>query len=292
MDLLPRAKRLLRLHRVFPKKRLGQNFVINRALLQKMISYASISKEDTVLEVGAGLGFLTQLLSPACNKVIAVEVDPKLTEILRSELRDLENVDLIEGDVLSAPVPKFNKVVSTPPYSISSPLLFWLLERKFECAVLTFQKEFAERMTASVGTRDYGRLTVGTYYRAEAELLDHVPRSMFYPPPDVDSTVVRLKPREKPPFSVEDEEAFFQLVQTLFTQRNKKMRNAIAPFLRGRVRKTDVKRLADSLLFHDKRVRKLAPEDFGAISNQIVRKSREKVKFFRPQQVDVKEDHI
>ncbi len=257
-----------------------------------MISYASISKEDTVLEVGAGLGFLTQLLSPACNKVIAVEVDPKLTEILRSELRDLENVDLIEGDVLSAPVPKFNKVVSTPPYSISSPLLFWLLERKFECAVLTFQKEFAERMTASVGTRDYGRLTVGTYYRAEAELLDHVPRSMFYPPPDVDSTVVRLKPREKPPFSVEDEEAFFQLVQTLFTQRNKKMRNAIAPFLRGRVRKTDVKRLADSLLFHDKRVRKLAPEDFGAISNQIVRKSREKVKFFRPQQVDVKEDHI
>jgi 16S rRNA (adenine1518-N6/adenine1519-N6)-dimethyltransferase len=276
MNLLPRARRLLHLHRVFPKKRLGQNFVTNRALLQKMISYASVSRQDTVLEVGAGLGFLTQLLSPKCKRVIAVEVDPRLIRILRSELRDLGNVDLIEGDVLSLSVPQFNKVVSTPPYSISSPLLFWLLKRRFDCAVLTFQKEFAERLNAPVGSRDYGRLTVGTYYRAEAELLDHVPRSMFYPPPDVDSMVVRLKPREKPPFPVEDEEAFFKLVQTLFTQRNKKVRNAIVPFLRGRMKKADVTRLADSLLFHDKRVRKLAPEDFGALSNEIVRRNRGK----------------
>lgn len=238
-----------------------------------MISYASVGREDTVLEVGAGLGFLTQLLSPACRRVIAVEIDPRLTKILRSELRDLENVDLIEGDVLSLSVPQFNKVVSTPPYSISSPILFWLLERSFDCAVLTFQKEFAERLNATVGSRDYGRLTVGTYYRAEAELLDLVPRSMFYPPPDVDSMVVHLKPREKPPFYVEDEETFFKLVRTLFTQRNKKVRNAFVPFLRGRVRKTDVKRLADSMLFRDKRVRELAPEDFGAMSNEIVRRS-------------------
>ncbi len=236
-----------------------------------MISYASVSREDTVLEVGAGLGFLTKLLSPACKRVIAVEVDPKLTKILRNDLRNLRNVNLIEGDVLNVSVPQFNKVVSTPPYSISSLLLFWLLERNFDCAVLTFQKEFAERLTAPVGSRNYGRLTVGTYYRAEAELLDPVPRSMFYPPPDVDSTVVRLKPREEPPFSVEDEEAFFELVRTLFTQRNKKVRNAIVPFLRRRVEKENVARLADSLLFHDRRVRKLAPEDFGALANKTAR---------------------
>jgi len=271
MDLLPKARHLLRLHRVFPKKRLGQNFVIDRALLQKMISYASVNREDTVLEVGAGLGFLTRLLSPTCKRVIAVEVDPKLAKILRNELRDVENVDLIEDDVLKASVPQFNKVVSTPPYSISSPLLFWLLERRFDCAVLTFQKEFAERLTAPVGSRDYGRLTVGIYYRAESELLDSVPRSMFYPPPDVDSTVVRLKPREEPPFSVEDEEAFFKLVQTLFTQRNKKVRNAIVPFLRRRMGKTDTAKLADSIPFHDKRVRELAPEDFAALTNEIAR---------------------
>jgi 16S rRNA (adenine1518-N6/adenine1519-N6)-dimethyltransferase len=272
---LRETKRLLRFHRVFPKKRLGQNFVIDHALLERMISYASVNKDDVVLEVGAGLGFLTKLLSPACKKVIAVEVDSKLIKMLRSELRNLDNVDLIEGDVLNISVPQFNKVVSTPPYSISSPLLFWLLERKFDCAVLTFQKEFAERLTASVGTKDYGRLTVNTYYRAEVELLDYVSRKLFYPPPDVDSMMVRLRPREKPPFSVEDE-VFFQLVRVLFNQRNKKVRNAVVPFLRQWVKKENVMKMADSLLFHDKRVRELAPEDFGALTNDFVRERDEK----------------
>jgi 16S rRNA (adenine1518-N6/adenine1519-N6)-dimethyltransferase len=276
MALFQRAKSLIRLYRVFPKKRLGQNFVIDQALLEKMISYASVNKDDIVLEVGAGLGFLTQLLSPVCKKVIAVEIDPKLIKILRIELRNLDNVDIIEGDVLNISVPQFNKMVSTPPYSISSPLLFWLLERKFDCAVLTFQKEFAERLTASVSTKDYGRLTVNTYYRAEAELLDYVPRNLFYPSPDVDSMMVRLRPREKPPFSVEDEELFFQLVRVLFSQRNKKVRNAVIPFLRQWVEKENVMKMADSLLFHDKRVRELAPEDFGALTNDFVRKRHEK----------------
>lgn len=276
MALFQRARHFLRLYKVFPKKRLGQNFAIDNALLEKLIFYASVTKDDVVLEVGAGLGFLTKLLSPACKKVIAVEVDPKLIKILRSELRNLNNVNLIEGDLLNVSVPQFNKMVSTPPYSISSPLLFWLLERKFDCAVLTFQKEFAERLTASVGTKDYGRLTVNTYYRAEAELLDYVPRKLFYPPPDVDSMMVRLRPREKPPFSVEDEEIFFQLVRTLFNQRNKKVRNAVVPFLRQWMKKKNVTKTADSLLFHDKRVRELAPEDFGALTNDFVRERHEK----------------
>lgn len=241
-------------------------------MLERMISYASIHKEEVVLEVGAGLGFLTRLLSSRCKRVVAVEVDPKLIKILREQFRGFQNVDVIEGDVLRVSVPPFNKVVSTPPYSISSPLLFWLLEKRFDCAVMTFQKEFAERLAAPVGSKDYGRLTVNTYYRAEVELLDYVPRNMFYPPPDVDSMVVRLKPRKQAPFSVEDEEAFFELVQTVFTQRNKKVRNAVVPFLerRGIVGENAMK-LADFLPFHDKRVRELAPEDLGALTNEIVR---------------------
>jgi len=271
MSLLQRARHLLRLYNFLPKKRLGQNFVVNTDLLQRMISYASITKDDVVLEVGAGLGFLTHLLSRECKKVIAVEVDPKLIKMLREQLYGLQNVDLIEGDILRLSVPSFNKVVSTPPYSISSPLLFWLLERKFDSAVLTFQKEFAERLVASVGSKEYGRITVTTYYRGEVELLDHVPRNMFYPPPDVDSMVVRLRPR-KPPFQVENEETFLELVQTLFTQRNKKVRNAILPFLHKRgIKGGDALGLADSLPFHDKRVRGLAPEDFGTMANEIVR---------------------
>lgn len=270
MSLLQQAKRLICLHKFLPKKRLGQNFAVDRALLQRMISYASINKGDIVLEVGAGLGFLTELLSQECKRVVAVEVDSKLVKILKDQLHGLQNVDLIEGDILSVNVPPFNKMVSTPPYSISSPILFWLLERSFDCAVLTFQKEFAERLVARVGSKDYGRLTVSTYYRAEVELLDYVSRDMFYPPPDVDSSVVRLKPR-KPPFRVRDEKIFFELVQTLFTQRNKKVRNAIIPFLRNRgIEKKDTIKLADSLLFHDKRVRQLAPEDFGALADEFV----------------------
>jgi len=247
--------------------------VVNADLLQRMISYASVTEDDVVLEVGAGLGFLTQLLSRRCKRVIAVEVDPKLIRILREQLHGLQNVDLIEGDILKVSVPPFDKVVSTPPYSISSPMLFWLLERKFDCAVLTFQKEFAERLVASVGSKDYGRLTVTTYYRAEAELLDYVPREMFYPQPDVDSMVVCLRPREHP-FQVEDEETFLELVRTLFTQRNKKVRNAIIPFLHKQgVKRENAVGLADSLPFHDNRVRGLAPEDFGILTNEIVRKS-------------------
>jgi len=251
--------------------------VVDSSLLQRMISYAYINQGDIVLEIGAGLGFLTQLLSEKCGRVIAVEIDPKLAKMLRERLQGLQNLDLIEGDLLRVSVPQFNKVVSTPPYSISSPLLFWLLERRFDCAVMTFQREFAERLAAPVGGKDYGRLTVNTYYRAEVELLDFVPRSIFYPPPDVDSIVVRLKPRREPPFYVEDKEVFFELVQTLFTQRNKKVRNAILSFLRKRgIKRGNAIGVADSLTFHDKRVRELAPEDFGALTNEIIRKSGEK----------------
>jgi len=272
INLLQRAKHLLRLYSLFPKKRLGQHFTVNSDMLQRLVSHASITKDDIVLEVGAGLGFLTQLLSSKCKKVISVEVDPKIVRILRKQLHSLQNVDLIEGDILKVSLPPFNKVVSAPPYSISSPLLFRLLERKFDWAVLILQKEFAERLAASVGSKDYGRLTVTIYYRADVELLDYVPRTMFYPPPDVDSMMVRLKPRGSP-FQVDDEETFFELVRTLFTQRNKKVRNGLISFLRKReITGKEAVELADSTIYSAKRVRELAPEDFGILTNELLRK--------------------
>ena len=272
INLLQRAKHLLRLYSLFPKKRLGQHFTVNSDMLQRLVSHASITKDDIVLEVGAGLGFLTQLLSSKCKKVISVEVDPKIVRILRKQLHSLQNVDLIEGDILTVSLPPFNKVVSAPPYSISSPLLFRLLERKFDWAVLILQKEFAERLAASVGNKDYGRLTVTIYYRADVELLDYVPRTMFYPPPDVDSMMVRLKPRGSP-FQVDDEDTFFELVRTLFTQRNRKVRNGLISFLRKReITGKEAVELADSTIYSAKRVRELAPEDFGILTNELLRK--------------------
>ena len=272
VNLIKRAKHLLRLYEVSPKKRLGQNFAVNSGMLRRLVSHASLTEDDVVLEVGPGFGFLTQFLSNNCKKVIAVEVDPQLVSFLRTQLHSLKNIELIEGDILKVSLPPFNKVVSAPPYSISSPLIFRLLEQEFDGAVLILQKEFAERLAASVGTKDYGRLTVNVYYRAEVELLDIVPRTMFHPTPDVDSMMVRLKPRA-PPFIVDDEETFFELVRTLFTQRNKKVRNGLISFLdqHGLTGK-ELVTLADSTIYSTKRVRELAPEDFGILANELFRK--------------------
>jgi 16S rRNA (adenine1518-N6/adenine1519-N6)-dimethyltransferase len=274
MNHYHQTRGFLRRYNISPKKRLGQHFMTDLDILQRMISYADVSNQDVVLEVGAGLGFLTRLLAKRCKRVIAVEIDSKLVDILRRELCDLPNVYLVEGDVFTAVIPTFNKIVSTPPYSISSPLLFWLFEKSFDVAVLTFQKELAERLAAPVGSKDYGRLTVNIYYRADVELLDHVPRMVFYPPPEIDSIIVRLKAKSPPPFKVKNEQIFSDLVRMLFTQRNRKVRNALLPFLQKRRKNSEIAlELADSVLFHEKRVRDLAPEDFGALANEIFEKT-------------------
>lgn len=266
MNLDKTTKQLLKRYGIFPRKRLGQNFMTDEGMLHVMASYASLGKDDTVLEIGAGFGALARVLSPLCRKVVAVETDCRLVEALKVETTNLDNITLIEGDVLKVTIPPFNKVVSNPPFHISSPILFWLLNRSFDLAVLTFQKEFAQRLVAEVGSKDYSRLTVETYYRAEVELLDVVPKEAFYPPPSVDARIVRLKPRKTAPFPLKNEETFHDLVRMLFTQRNKKVRNAVQGFLCKTSKKEE---LADSLLFHDKRVRELAPEDFGALANEL-----------------------
>ena len=125
-NLLRRTKHLLRLYGFFPKKRLGQNFTVDSDILQRLVLYASLTENDVVLEVGAGFGFLTQLLSGECKRVVAVEVDPTLVAFLRKHLSRLANVELLEGNILTVSLPLFNKVVAAPPYSISSPLLFLL----------------------------------------------------------------------------------------------------------------------------------------------------------------------
>ncbi|MEM3458190.1 MAG: 16S rRNA (adenine(1518)-N(6)/adenine(1519)-N(6))-dimethyltransferase RsmA [Candidatus Bathyarchaeia archaeon] len=260
MDLLAETKFLLRAHRIFPKKRLGQNFLVEPSVFRRMIDYAMVCNRDVVLDVGAGLGFLTRFLAGKCGRVLAVEFDARLVRVLREQLKDLMNVQVIEGDVLKVAVPEFNKVVSVPPYRISSRLFLWLLNRSFDCAVLVFQREFADRLVASVGSDGYGWLAVFAYYFVEVELLDDVSKGMFFPQPKVDSVVVRLKPKKPKPFKLKNEELFKRLVRMLFTQRNRKVRNAVSVFLRGV--SSDV-----VVPFGDRRVRELAPEDFGVLAN-------------------------
>jgi 16S rRNA (adenine1518-N6/adenine1519-N6)-dimethyltransferase len=236
-----------------------------------MASYASLDRDDVALDVGAGLGFLTRFLASRCKRVLAVESATGLVKVLREQLNDVPNVDVVEGDVLKVQLPDFNKVVSIPPYHISSALLSWLFEKNFDCAVLVFQREFADRLAASVGGENYGWLTVVGYYHVEVELSDDVPKWMFYPQPEVDSVIVRLRPKKSPPFTLTDKASFKQLVQSLFTERNRKVRNAVLPFLKGaRAMSTEkATEMADAVPFRDRRVRELAPEDFGALANAL-----------------------
>jgi 16S rRNA (adenine1518-N6/adenine1519-N6)-dimethyltransferase len=271
MSLLERTKFLLRTYRVFPNKFLGQNFMVESSILQCMANYALLNQNDVVLDIGAGLGFLTRFLSSKCDSVLAVESDAHLVKVLREQLKDLLNIKIIEGDVLKARIPQFNKVVSIPPYHISSRLLLWLFSKNFGCAILIFQKDFANRLVASIGSEDYGWLTVLTHYYVEVELLDNVPKWMFYPQPEVDSIIISLKRREMAPFKLKNEALFRQLVQSLFTQRNRKVRNAILPFMKGihAIAAEKTVKLVEAFPFGDKRVRELAPEDFGALANAI-----------------------
>jgi 16S rRNA (adenine1518-N6/adenine1519-N6)-dimethyltransferase len=185
----------------------------------------------------------------------------------------LGNVTVLEGDVLKVAVPNFNKVVSIPPYYLSSRLVTWLFDRGFECAVLILQKEFARRLVADVGSDDYGWLTVVTCHSAEVELLDPVPKSMFYPPPEIDSVIVRLTPWKARTFEVKDEVFFQRMVRWLFTQRNKKLGNAIVPFIKSTfgTANDDMEKLVYALPFREKRARELSPEAFGELANAFSR---------------------
>lgn len=269
MSLLEETKFLLRRYRITPKKRLGQNFMVNPSIFHLMADYACVTENDTVLDVGAGMGFLTKFLAKKCKKVLAVEFDAKLAKTLREQLKTNQNVEIIEGNVLKVTIPQFNKVVSIPPYNISSQLLSWLFNKKFECAVMILQKEFARRLVAPIGSEEYGWLTVITYYNAEVELLDEVPNWMFYPQPEVDSIIVRLKPKKPSPFMVKDEKLLQKIAQFLFNRRNRKVRNVMLSFIKsaGFLTTNKAKTILESFSFFDKRVRELAPEDFGELTN-------------------------
>jgi 16S rRNA (adenine1518-N6/adenine1519-N6)-dimethyltransferase len=266
---LEEAKLLLRQFRIVPNRVLGQNFMVDPAVFPLLSDYASLCRDDVVVDAGAGFGFLTRYMAAKCKSVVAVEKDPRVAVALREQLSGSGNVTVIKGDVLKAELPEFNKVVAIPPYYLSSRLVLWLLEQRVACTVLVLQREFAERLVASVGSEDYGWLTVVAHHSVEVELFDAVPKELFYPQPEVDSVIVRLVPWKMEPFEVNDAAFFKQVVRWLFNQRNKKVDNALVPFLKSafKLSKEEAKKRACALPFSERRVRELAPKDFGAIAN-------------------------
>jgi len=204
-------------------KKKGQHFLVDRSALERIAQYAELCKEDRVLEIGAGTGNLTEVLAQRSLCVYAVEIDPHLAMGLQGMF---QNVRVIKGDALEIELPDYNKIVSNLPYQISSKITYRLLSRPFELAVLMFQQEFAKRLVATVGSREYGRLAMVAGFFCEAKILEILPRSAFRPVPEVNSAIVRLLPRSVRP-DVKPE-VFLRLVEGLFRQRRKKVKKALA----------------------------------------------------------------
>ena len=217
------------------KRPFGQHFLFDPNILKKIISCSGISKDDTVVEIGAGLGTLTRFLSLYAKKVIAIELDKRLIEKLEGILSESNNVEIIQADALKFPYntieDKF-KVVANIPYYITTPILFRLLEfrEKITSMTLLMQKEVAKRITASHGSRDYGVLSISAQYHTRPELKFMVSRKAFVPPPDVDSAVVHFNVSPRPVFPVSNEKLFFDIVRTAFSQRRKTILNSLRKF--------------------------------------------------------------
>jgi len=254
-------------------RRKGQYILMDEEVINRQIDHADLTKKETVLEIGSGLGALTFKLAEKAGKVVAIEKDSRMFSFLKSKIPS--NVELINADVMKIELPKFDVVVSNLPYQISSPVTFKLLNHRFRKAILMFQKEFAQRMVAKSGEKGYSRLSVNVYYKAETGILEFVSRNAFYPVPDVDSAIVELVPRE-PPFSVMSEELYFNVVDTLFGQRRKKIKNALVNLVTeemrqtGKFSKSSLKEIIQGLPYGDERVEKLSPEEIGKLADKLL----------------------
>lgn len=215
-------------------KRLGQNFLISEQVVADIVAGAAVTAADNVLEIGPGIGTLTQGLAESGARVVAVELDAKLIEVLATTLAGYDNVRIVHGDILKTDISREMsaakyKVVANLPYYITTPIIMALLERRLpiELLVTMVQKEVALRMIAPPGGKDYGALSVAVQYYSDPELLFTVPPSAFIPAPAVDSAVIRCTVRQKPPVDVADERCFFRVVKAAFGQRRKTLANAL-----------------------------------------------------------------
>ncbi len=216
------------------QKRFGQNFLIDAHVLDKIIAAAEIGPEDTVLEIGPGIGTMTQALAEHAGKVIAVEIDDNLIPILEENLKEYNNVEIINNDVMKVDIASLgvNKVVANLPYYITTPIIMGLLEARVPLDSITVmvQKEVADRMKAKAGTKDYGALSLAVQYYAQPYIVANVPQNCFMPRPNVGSAVIRLTLHKDAPVKTEDEKLMFSIIRAAFNQRRKTLQNCLNHF--------------------------------------------------------------
>ena len=235
------TQEIIKKHNFSIQKKYGQNFLIDEHVLNKIIAAAELTEDDYVIEIGPGIGTMTERMAPECKHVTAIEIAKELIPILSETLSGFDNVDIINEDVLKVDLNKLIaerndnkpvKVVANLPYYITTPIIMSLLENKIPIDTITVmvQKEVADRMMVGPGTKDYGALSLAVQYYAKPYIVANVPMNCFIPRPNVASAVIRLTCHKEPPVTVKDEKLMFNLIRASFNQRRKTLINGISNF--------------------------------------------------------------
>lgn len=263
------------------QKKFGQNFLIDTNVLNKIIDSAEITKDDCVLEIGPGIGTMTQYLAESAREVVAVEIDKALIPILKDTLSAYDNVTVINDDILKVDINKLVqernagkpiKVVANLPYYITTPIIMGLFESGVPLQSITImvQKEVADRMQVGPGTKDYGALSLAVQYYAEPKVVANVPPNCFIPRPNVGSAVIRLTRYEKPPVEVKDEKHMFALIRASFNQRRKTLVNGLGNAPELGLSKEKVAAVLEQLGYSPTvRGETFTLEEFARLSNQL-----------------------
>ena len=284
---------IMKKYKIRANKALGQNFLINQNVVDKIVESSHITKEDLVIEIGPGLGTLTKELLEKAGKVICIELDKKMIKILTDRFSLYENFEMIHGDVLKVRLNKIikeekekngfksAKIVANLPYYITTPIIMKLLEDRLDLESITvmIQKEVADRLIAIPGEKETGAITYSVYYYATAEGIMEVPNDSFIPEPEVTSKVIKLTLRKEPPVEVKSRGVMFRIIKSAFMQRRKTLLNALTNTKVFMSKEEGLKILKELHLDENVRAEKLTLQDFAEITNKIlVDESTEKSK--------------
>ncbi len=275
MNIFEETKYIMNKYDVHPNKRLGQNFLFDEQSLQTIAQ--DVTKEDTVIEIGPGLGTLTAILAEKANKVIAVELDAKMVKILEERFKLYNNVQIIQDDILHVNIDKIApkaKVVANLPYYITTSIITKLLNTNIKDITILIQKEVAERICAEPGTKKAGAITYYVKYYADSKIIANVPKEYFIPSPEVESSIVKITKKDEKAVKVNNEKLFFDIIKTNFTQRRKTILNSLSSIIDKEVLKNILK---ECKIEENTRGENLSLEQFAEITNLFDKSNKEKV---------------
>lgn len=288
MDILEETRYIMKKYNIRANKSLGQNFLINNEVVEKIVNSSDISKEDMVIEIGPGLGTLTKYLLEKAGKVLCVELDTKMIKILQDRFSLYDNFELINEDILKVNLNeiimenkkdgkiKNVKIVANLPYYITTPIIMKLLEEKLDIKSITvmIQKEVADRLIETPGGKNTGAITHTVYYYCESEKIMEVPNSSFIPEPEVTSEVIKLNLRDKPAVDIENTKVMFMIIKSAFMQRRKTLLNALTNTKVFINKEEGIRILKKLNLDENVRAEKLSIQDFANIAKIIIERSK------------------